>query len=82
MPCRSPPVSVAAGPLEWARVQIIRSRRLFDICIVGSAAGGGMAAKVLTEAGADLTPRLCPTLPFVLDGGRSEERRVGKECRL
>ena len=31
--------------------QVIRSPKLYDVCIVGSGAGGGMAAKVLTEGG-------------------------------
>lgn len=35
-------------------MQIIRGRTLYDVCIVGSGAGGGMAAKVLTEAGANV----------------------------
>ena len=35
-------------------MQIIRSPRVYDVCIVGSGAGGGTTAKVLTEAGADV----------------------------
>jgi len=35
-------------------VQVIRSPRIYDVCIVGSGAGGGTTAKVLTEAGADV----------------------------
>ena len=35
-------------------MQIIRNRTIYDVCIVGSGAGGGMAAKVLTEAGANV----------------------------
>jgi choline dehydrogenase-like flavoprotein len=35
-------------------MQIIRNRKVYDVAIIGSGAGGGMAAKVLTEAGADV----------------------------
>lgn len=35
-------------------MEIIRSPKTYDVCIVGSGAGGGMAAKTLTEAGAEV----------------------------
>ena len=35
-------------------MQITRNRTVYDVCIIGSGAGGGMAAKVLTEAGASV----------------------------
>jgi choline dehydrogenase-like flavoprotein len=35
-------------------MQIIRSRTVHDVVIIGSGAGGGMVAKVLTEAGANV----------------------------
>jgi choline dehydrogenase-like flavoprotein len=31
--------------------QVARSAKSFDVCIIGSGAGGGMAAKILTEGG-------------------------------
>ena len=31
--------------------QAVRSPKVYDVCVVGSGAGGGMAAKVLTEGG-------------------------------
>src|SRR5215469_2920250 len=31
--------------------QVIRSPKVYDVCIIGSGAAGGMAAKVLTEGG-------------------------------
>jgi choline dehydrogenase-like flavoprotein len=35
-------------------MQIIRGRTLYDVCVIGSGAGGGMAAMVLTRAGANV----------------------------
>jgi choline dehydrogenase-like flavoprotein len=31
--------------------QVVRSPKVYDVCVVGSGAGGGMAAKILTEGG-------------------------------
>ncbi len=35
-------------------MQIIRGRTIYDVAIIGSGAGGGMAAMVLTQAGANV----------------------------
>lgn len=34
--------------------EVMRSRRIYDVCIVGSGAAGGTAAKVLTEGGLEV----------------------------
>jgi len=34
--------------------QINRSPKTYDVCVIGSGAGGGMAAKILTEGGLDV----------------------------
>jgi choline dehydrogenase-like flavoprotein len=49
--------------------QVIRSPKIYDVCIVGSGAAGGAAAKVLTEGGADVVmleagPPLNPSKDF------------------
>jgi choline dehydrogenase-like flavoprotein len=37
-----------------AMLQIIRSQKVYDVCIIGSGAAGGGAAKVLTEGGLEV----------------------------
>ena len=49
--------------------QVIRSPQVFDVCIIGSGAGGGTAAKVLTEGGLNVVmleagPPLNPAKDF------------------
>jgi choline dehydrogenase-like flavoprotein len=49
--------------------QLAPSRKIFDVCIIGSGAGGGTAAKVLTEGGLNVImleagPRLRPETDF------------------
>jgi len=46
-------------------LQVNARRKIYDVCIIGSGAGGGTAAKVLTEGGLDVVmleagPRLNP----------------------
>jgi choline dehydrogenase-like flavoprotein len=49
--------------------QVIRSPKTYDVCIVGSGAGGGVAAKILTEGGLNVAlleagPPLYPEKDF------------------
>src|ERR1700686_1566257 len=49
--------------------QVTRSPKTYDVCIVGSGAGGGMAAKVLTEGGLNVAlleagPQVYPEKDF------------------
>src|SRR2546429_9431568 len=69
----------------------------YDACVIGSGAAGGVIAKELCEGGAKVimleAGREVPLGKFLshkwpyelpyrgLRGERSEERRVGKECR-
>jgi choline dehydrogenase-like flavoprotein len=48
-------------------LQVIRSQKVYDVCIIGSGAAGGIAAKVLTEGGLDMLeagPLLNPAKHF------------------
>jgi choline dehydrogenase-like flavoprotein len=49
--------------------QVTRSPKVYDICVIGSGAGGGMAAKILTEGGLSVVmleagPQLYPDKDF------------------
>jgi choline dehydrogenase-like flavoprotein len=49
--------------------QVARSPKMYDVCVIGSGAGGGMAAKILTEGGLSVVmleagPRLYPERDF------------------
>jgi choline dehydrogenase-like flavoprotein len=49
--------------------QLVPSQKIYDVCIIGSGAGGGTAAKVLTEGGLNVVmleagPRLHPETDF------------------
>jgi choline dehydrogenase-like flavoprotein len=50
-------------------MQVIRSPKTYDVCIIGSGAGGGMAAKILTEGGLNVVmleagPQVYPEKDF------------------
>jgi len=50
-------------------LQVIRSAKIYDVCIIGSGAAGGAAAKVLTEGGVSVVmleagPPLDPAKDF------------------
>ncbi len=49
--------------------QVTRSPKTYDVCVIGSGAGGGMAAKILTEGGLDVVmleagPQVYPQKDF------------------
>ena len=51
--------------------QVIRSPKTYDVIVVGSGAGGGMAAKILTEGGMNVA--LLEAGPDVHPGKRLQD---------
>src|SRR6202050_5184452 len=56
-------------PRRLSMLQVIRSPKIYDVCIIGSGAAGGAAAKVLTEGGVNVVmleagPPLDPAKDF------------------
>ena len=76
-PRTSPPRAADASPIG-ARLQIQAKTKTYDVCIVGSGAGGGMAAKVLSRR----RRRLRPAGGRPLVGRRQGRRHVRLEPHL
>src|SRR5580698_7340274 len=61
--------SLSVAWKEVSMSQVVRSPKEYDVCIIGSGAGGGTAAKVLTEGGLNVVmleagPALNPRRDF------------------
>src|SRR5947208_16811012 len=68
-------VQTCALPISEA--QAVECSRTADLARAAAAAVGGTSARRLAQADGDARPADRTARP----GGRSEERRVGKECR-
>jgi len=56
---------------------VVRSPKVYDVCIIGSGAGGGTAAKVLTEGGLNVVMlEAGPPVEFVTSFGTPFPTRV------
>ncbi len=58
---------------RYRMAQVVRSPKEYDVCIIGSGAGGGTAAKVLTEGGLNVV---------MLEAGPTSEscQRLQRAC--
>ena len=62
-------LNVTCCSTEMGMLEVSPRKKVFDVCIIGSGAGGGTAAKVLTEGGLNVVmleagPRLNPDTDF------------------